>query len=124
MNKLKKIVAALALAMAGLTVSATGASAAASDCPANTLCFFADINYGGTVYLATGSTGTWYNVGSFNDQMSSWINNSTHDALWSVDANGGGSTYCLNSGSHNAQVISSRNDLLSAYYIYLSNAIC
>ena len=122
-----RFVVVLASALLALTSSvglASSATAAASDCPSTSLCFFQDINYSGDIYLDTGTQGSWHYVYWFNDQMSSWINNSAYDARWSVDASGGGATYCMNSASQNAQVISSRNDLLSAYFIYFSNAIC
>lgn len=125
MKKFVKSAAVAAIALAGILGGATSASAAASDCPANTLCFFADGNFTGTMYSVSGPQGTWVNVpGWFNDQMSSWVNNLAYDARWSVDPSGGGSTFCMNSGNTNPQVISSRNDLMSAYYIYFSNAIC
>lgn len=124
MKKSLHALLAVAVILGSSLFGASAANASAGDCPSNTLCFFQDINFSGNVYFATGAPGTWHYVGSFNDQMSSWINNGSTDARWSVDANGGGATYCMNSGSQNAQVISSRNDLLSAYYVYLSNAIC
>jgi len=119
----KKLMAALSLSIAASLVSTTAASA--TTCNANTLCLYEDINYGGAMLPFLGPTGGWVFVGnSFNDLMSSWINNLAYDARWSVDINGGGATYCLNSGSQNAQVISSRNDLLSAVIVYSNNAIC
>ena len=118
-----KFAAALVLSLALAPLSSTAASAVV--CTSNTLCLYEHINFGGNMLPVYAPTGGWVSVGSsFNDVMSSWINNLQYDARWSVDANGGGATYCMNSGSQNAQVISSRNDLLSAYIVYSSDTIC
>lgn len=112
--------------LAALTAISLGPASAQSPCPANTLCFYADDYFEGTVIATvTGPTWEWVPLASsLNDTMSSWINNTAYDATWSVDAFGSGTRYCLKAGSFNAKLIDTRDNQMSSYRVWGNANVC
>ncbi len=96
-----------------------------TDCPAGWLCLWHDEGYLGRM-LEFQSVGYWQNLTDygFNDQMSSWRNRTSHDAEWSYDINGGGTTRCMASGASAKYVGDGDNDQASAIKIFNTNGLC
>ena len=86
-----KLVASAAV----LTLVAWGAlsgpaMADASQCPASRVCLFSDSNYVGLLGYRQAGLALTNISSSANDKLTSWINKTSTNARWYVDANGGG----------------------------------
>lgn len=90
-------VSALLLTVVAFSVPASAAAPrfagvstfSGSNCPANRLCLYRDYNYtGGGVAIARDGFADWFGDSSlnFNDQMSSWSNDSGVTCAWYSDA--------------------------------------
>ncbi|HEY9824298.1 MAG TPA: peptidase inhibitor family I36 protein [Stenomitos sp.] len=102
-------------------------SKSASDCPSGKVCLFRDANYTGPFYYfsvgsanftqlpcAACTNGVHGNDGTFNNQMTSWINRSSSRFCWYVRTQYGGTPRVMNTGTSNPNVGAANNDLASS----------
>ncbi|MFE0424512.1 peptidase inhibitor family I36 protein [Streptomyces sp. NPDC058953] len=85
-----------------------------SNCPSNSLCLYRDYNYtGGGIAIQAGDyIGNLGDYG-FNDQMSSWSNDSGTTCYWWVHAYQGGDRHVQYNG-YRVNVLASENDQASS----------
>ncbi|MFF3557303.1 peptidase inhibitor family I36 protein [Streptomyces tsukubensis] len=85
-----------------------------SNCPSNSLCLYRDSNFnGGGIALKRGDGIGYLGDYGFNDQMSSWSNDSGTTCYWWVDAYKGGAIHDMRNG-YRVNVLASENDTASS----------
>lgn len=132
LTRLPKILLVGGMVCAGLFVATPAAQAAITDCGDTfygvCLWDYAGFDGGPNVRVPanTGGTPQTTNVSAaFNDHMTSWSNNSyTRDARWFYNANGTGTTRCMNPNSSNSNVGWLDNDELSSVVTYTNANAC
>ncbi|NHC47599.1 peptidase inhibitor family I36 protein [Motilibacter aurantiacus] len=100
--------------------------AAYSDCPNNYVCLFENASWGGRLIR-------WYNANTaisdlglytFNDELSSWVNNSPYDARWFYNSSYGGTTRCMNAESGSPSSLGGDDDKASSFRVYTDAVAC
>ncbi|NHC16335.1 peptidase inhibitor family I36 protein [Motilibacter deserti] len=100
--------------------------AAYSDCPNNYVCLFEDPSWGGRIvrwYVANTAISD-LGIYTFNDRMSSWVNNSPYDARWFYNGSYGGTTRCMNAESGSAASLGGDDNEASSFRIYTDAVAC
>jgi hypothetical protein len=101
-------------AMAEPDVHALARHFSGSKCPADSLCLYKDRDFkGGGVAFKTGAYLPSLNNVQFNDQMSSWSNDSGGTCYWYSDDDGKGAAHDMKNG-YRVNVLSSENDTASS----------
>lgn len=123
MSILKSIAMASTLALGLAIVPALGN--AAYGCGSQQICLYKDSGYGSSFYTATAtnSSPTLINY-IINFGVSSWRNESGHDARWFPNWNGDGTAHCMNSYSASSYVGWLDNDALQSMIIYTDGYAC
>ncbi|MEU3597912.1 peptidase inhibitor family I36 protein [Streptomyces sp. NPDC006798] len=124
------LLAAAAALTAGLAAAPTATAAApaapsapvaaapvhfsGSNCPSNSLCLYRDVNFtGGGIAIKAGDYIGFLGDYGFNDQMSSWSNDSGVTCNWWVHAYRGGDRHVQYNG-YRVNVLPSENDQASS----------
>ncbi|UQA54806.1 peptidase inhibitor family I36 protein [Polyangium aurulentum] len=121
-----KFALVVGLVAAAPLVGEGAALADARDCPRGHVCLWQHVNYRGRMLKFSRSEG-WVNLGGamgFNDQVSSWCNNTGRDAQLSFHTNGGGRTTCLQNNTCSTRVSGDWNDEASSVRITNSARAC
>ncbi|MGV9315353.1 peptidase inhibitor family I36 protein [Streptomyces sp. NPDC003691] len=98
----------------------TAAAAAApvhfsgANCPSNSLCLYRDVNFtGGGIAIRPGDAIGFLGDYGFNDQLSSWSNDSGGTCYWWVDANRNGAIHDMRNG-YRVNLPGNENDTASS----------
>jgi hypothetical protein len=101
------------------------AGIAYADCDSGKLCLWADSNYGGQTVVMTRCC-AWDDLSNygFNNQMSSWRNHRSYDALWSYGSGGTGTVRCMNGPDSLSYVGAADNDKATSAKLKSVSASC
>ncbi len=118
MNKMVSRIVALggAAVVAFSAAGVTYAQAQLTDCKANQVCVWRDLNYAGSPMGWRSAGGGLVNVSASNDNsMSSYANRTSTNAAWYFGKDGSGTCYTMKAGIPNSWVGNTANDKMSSW---------